>query len=245
MPATTTAQLVERAKAAADMHDNFVTPKQWMYWATQERMSLDLFIARAGWTQDFETDGFTVTGSEGGDFNLTFDLMAIVAVHQRHTNGQVRRLRLSDTASFLRQAPGTTVVSGNAQEYRVRRVADSVQLQLYPAPVAGEVYLVTYLPHPLPLTLDSSPATGYANSVHYPMGWEERIVLGLARRALDKEESDSTPVQRQIGAMNQEIEQLCWDRVTSDAPSIINRDMDMRGWVDRISYPNPIGWWWA
>src|SRR3954466_2087495 len=103
MPTITTAELVERATAAADMHDNFVTPKQWMYWASQERMALDLFIARSGWTQAFETLSLTVTGAEAGEFTLTPAMMALVSLHQVGPQGGVRRLRQSDTANFLHQ----------------------------------------------------------------------------------------------------------------------------------------------
>lgn len=243
MPVVTTAELVERAMAAADMHDSFVTPRQWMYWASQERMALDLFLARSGWTQSFATLTITVTGSENGEFDLDTDMMAIVAVHEVNTHG-VRRLKLADPATFLRVQPGGTQ-RGNAQEYRAKRVDDTLVLNFHPEPQTGETYLVTYVPHPNRLSLDATPATGYSNSVSYPMGWEERIVLGMARRALDKEESDSTPIQRQIVEMNQQIEQLCWDRAMADSPSIINSDIERRGWVDRLSYPGPYMWWWA
>ena len=243
MPVVTTAELVERAMAAADMHDSFVTERQWMYWASQERMALDLFLARSGWTQSFETLTITVAGTEGGEFDLDTDLMAIVAVHQVNTQG-VRRLRIADPATFLRAQPGGTQ-RGHAMEYRARRTADTLVLNLSPEPLTGETYLVTYVPHPLRLTLTTPAPSGYASSVSYPMGWEERIVLGMARRALDKEESDSTPIQRQIAEMNSHIEQLCWDRAMGDSPSIINSDVERRGWVDRLSYPGPYLWWWA
>lgn len=245
MPSVTTAELVERAKAAADMHDAFVTLKQWMYWASQERMALDLFLARSGWTQDFEAYSYTVTGSEAGSFVIPVDLMAIVAVHEVTSNYQVRRLKLRDPATFLHNLPGSSITQGHSIEYRVKRVGDRVTLSLYPEPLAGEQYLITYVPHSLRLTLDAVPAAGYANTVAYPMGWEERIVLGMARRAMDKEESDSTAIQRQMVEMNSNIEALCWDRVSGDGPSVINRDMDTYGWTDRISYPQPINWWWA
>lgn len=243
MPTITTAELIERAKAAADLHDSFVTNRQWMYWASQERMALDLFIARHGWTQNFETETITVAGTESGAFTLSANVMAIVAVHQVTSTG-ARRLEFKDPASWLIVTPGGTQ-RGQAMYYRAKRSSDTVVLNFYPEPLTGETYLVTYLPHPARLTLDAAPATGYANSVSYPMGWEDRIVLGMARRALDKEESDSSPLQRQIAEMNQNIEELCWDRVMSDGPSIINTDVERRGWVDRLSYPPPVGWWWA
>lgn len=245
MPTITTAELVERAKAAADMHDNFVTPRQWMYWASQERMALDLFIARAGWTQALETTTITVTGSEAGAFTPTTDngVMAIVAVHQSTASG-VRRLNYADPATFLRVTPGGTQ-RGEAQEYRCKWSGDTLVLNFFPEPATGETYLVTYLPHPLRLTLDASPASGYANSVSYPMGWEERIILGLARRALQKEEADTRAIAAEIAAMDQQIEELCWSRVTTEPPVVVNTDGHKRAWGDRLTYPPAVNWWWA
>lgn len=243
MPTITTAELVERAMAAADMHDNFVTQRQWMYWASQERMALDLFIARSGWTQAFATETITVASAAAGEFTLTANMMAIVAVHEVTSQG-VRRLQFSDVANFLHVQPGGNQ-RGHSEFYRAKWSGDTLVVNLYPEPTNGETYLVTYLPHPSRLTLDAVPATGYANSVSYPMGWEDRIVLGMARRALDKEESDSTSIQRQILQMDQQIEQLCWDRVMGDGPSVISSDAERRGWTDRMSYPPAVGWWWA
>lgn len=243
MPTITTAELIERAMAAADMHDSFVTPRQWMYWASQERIALDLFIARSGWTQGFETVTITVTGAEAGSFVLTPSIQAIVAVHQISTQG-VRRLKFSDVASFLLVQPGGTAM-GNASEWRAKRTDTVFTLNLYPEPKPNEQYLVTYLPHPTRLTLDSAPAVGYSNTVAYPMGWEDRIVLGMARRALEKEESDSGAIRGQMAEMDRQIEQACWDMSTSDGPTVIGTDIERRGWIDRLSYPRPFAWWWA
>lgn len=242
----TTRDLVERAAAAADMHDNFVTPAQWMHWASQEHLALSLFLARSGWTQNVKTQTITVTGSEAGVFPLTADPLALVAVHQVRDN-RYRLVHLTNASDFLRQSPGTPSTGGNPIEYRViwDEENDRHALGFYPEPSAGTVLAVSYVPEPARLTLDASPATGYDNSVRYPMGWEERIVLGLARRALAKEESDTGEILRQIRECESTVEEAVFDRVLSEQPTIRNVDRNARGWTDRLSYPSPISWWFV
>jgi hypothetical protein len=56
------------------------------------------------------------------------------------------------------------------------------------------------------------------------MGWEEYIVLYMARKALEKEESDSGPIQRQMAEMRAEIEEAAWTHVMSEVPAVRNSD---------------------
>lgn len=241
-----TYDLVARACAAADMSDDFVTPRQWMLWATQEVLALSLFLARSGWTQNVKTETITVSGSEAGVFPLTADPLAIVAIHQVR-DGRYRQVRLNNVVDFLRQTPGSSRAHGDPVEYRVIWDQDNDRLTLgfYPEPAVGCVLAVSYIPEPLRLTLDAVPDAGYANSVRFPMGWEERIVLGLARRALAKEESDTSDIIRQIAECESTIEEAVWDRVLAEHPTIRNVDKAARGWSDRLSYPAPLSWWFA
>lgn len=243
----TTREIYNRAAAAADMHDSFVTPAQFNHWATQENLALALFLARSGWTNNVNTMTITVDGTEAGAYTLTsIDPLAIVAVH--HVRGtQCRQIRLNNAVDYLRQTPGSSVATGDPAEYRViwDQTNDCYSLGFYPEPTAGMTIVVSYIPEPARLTLDTSPAAGYANSVNYPMGWEERVVLGCARRAMEKEESDSSGLMRQIAECDQRVEQACWDRVLTEHPVIRNLDHSHRGWTDRMSYPSPLSWWWA
>lgn len=239
MPTITTQTLVDRARAAADMHDNFVTDAEWMSWATQERMALDLLLARSGWVQDYDTVTYTVTGTENGvfDFGLT-SVMAVIGVWESGTAG-VRRLQLEDSVNFFRQLNGSTIAVGHPKSYRVKANNDALSFNFWPTPSTGTVLVALYIDHPATLSL-----SGGTTSVIYPMGWEERIVLGMARKALEKEESDSTPILRRMKEMESQIEELCWSRVTAEAPSVRNVDLDTRGWTDRFVFPPWQQWAW-
>lgn len=244
MPAVTVQTLISRAKATADMRDNFVTPTQWTTWASQERLALDLFLARSGWTLPLSDFDITVTGSEAGVFpiNPTGGVMAILCVYQFDSSGRIRKLVHEDSVSFLRQAPGATSrPSGHSTYFRTLWSGDNLTINFYPEPSAAETYRVVYVPHPKNLVL-SSPGTWEETSVSYPMGWEERIVLGMARRALIKEESDTKAVDSEILLWESRIEEACWDRVLTSSPQVRNTDLQNYGWTDRISLP-PVGYW--
>lgn len=239
MPAVTTSVLVARAKAIADMHDNFVTPAEWMYWATQERLSLDYLMARSGWIQNVTE--VTVTATGAGDYSLSSIPMAVLCVHESSSQG-LRRLRYNNTVDFKRQVTGGTVVTGAAAEYSLRLDLTSgglMKINFFPEPSSGS-YVVSIVPSKNPLAL--AAASGYDTSVIYPMGWEERIVLGMARRALVKEESDTQAISNMITDINAEVERAVWNMVTSEAPTIRNSDVQAYGWDRDLFYP-PVGQW--
>lgn len=238
MPVTTVSDLIDRAKAVSDMRDNFVTPTQWLAWASQERLALDLFLARSGWTLPFAEFNITITGSEGGVYNVnpTGGVMAIVCVLQYDSNGRVRPLEHENAVEFNR-----TAKSGSAAFYRTSWSGDNLVLNLWPTPQVGETYRVVYIPHPKKLVL-SSPGAWEEISVAYPMGWEERIILGMARRALIKEESSTSSVDSEIALWDQRIEEAAWSRVLSSAPTVRNTDPTHYAWTDRYSFP-PFGLW--
>jgi hypothetical protein len=246
MPTVTLQKLLDRAKATSDMRDNFVTPTQWVDWANQERQSLDLFLARSGWVDPL-VEGTTLTNS-AGTYTLTLasgvpGIMAIIGIWETTANS-VRRLAHEDAVSFYRQTVGnTTNPSGHAKYYRLIRSGDTVKFNFYPEPnLASETYVVAYLPLAQPLSLTAG--TGLDTSVSYPMGWEERIVLGMARRALIKEESSTSAVDSEIKLWESRIEEACWSKNMSEVPAIRNVDRVEYGWVDRIDFPPPYTWSW-
>lgn len=238
---TTLTTLIDRAAAVADISDNFVTRAQWTHWANAENLALALFLARAGWTLNVVTTTITVAGTESGAFTLnptsSVNPLAIVAVHHLR-DGYLRPLQLGHPIDFLRQTPGAGRITGDPSEYRViwNATTDNLVLNFHPEPSTGTTIVVSYIAHPASIT-DSV-------GVSYPMGWEERIVLGMARRALLKEESDDTQVRRLMSEMDQQIEEAVWNRVLAESPTIRNVDGDRRGWSKYVTYPAPSMWWW-
>jgi hypothetical protein len=241
----TTDDIVKRAQLSADMHDGPFTPTQWMYWATLENIALSIFLARTGWTKNVKTQTITVTGAEAGAFVLTQAPLAIVAIHQVRSDGTVRRIRTNNAIDFLHQTVSSTRIHGDPAEFRViwDQDNDQYQVNFFPQPDAGSQFLVSYIPHPLKLVI-GSPGAGEANSVTYPLGFEEWIVLKLAIRAQKTTGEDPSSLLQEFASTQSMIEQAVWDAVFSDA-KVRNVDTVERGlhWTRGVVYPPNTEWW--
>lgn len=246
---TTALTLIQRAMTIADVHDNFVSEAEWLRWLNQEQYALRLFMARAGWTLPFDTTTATITSTgwslvtdgasaaevartAAGHYVFTptlADVMAIVSIHELNS-GAFRRLSFNNAVDFLRQSINGTTFTGHATDYRLRMYGNEVHADFFPTPAQSETYVITYLSAPVPLTTT-------AQAIALPMGWEERLVLGMAQRALIKEESDPSGVEKLMKDMDSQIEQLCWNRVMSESARVRNTDPN-------LAIPDWQLWYW-
>lgn len=234
MPAFTVQQLIDRAAAIADMHDNFVTPAQWCRWYDIEARALELFIARSGWVQDLAATSDAVSGT----ITLTGVPLAVLGVYEVR-DGRYRALKFQNQVDFTRQSYSSPADTGDAHYYTVltSNSSDDVTIQFYPKPASG-TYRALYL-----AGRTDSPVTE-ASSVRWPLGWEERIVLGMAEKALTKEESDTRPIEKLIAREEQTIEEFCWSRQMANSAHVRNIDRTERGWSDDMTFGPYESWYW-
>lgn len=256
MPIFTAQDIIDRAAAAADMHDDFVTPAQWLAWLNVERKALHLSVARSGWILGGQVFTEVLTASSTADY-LTFtvgaDVVAIVGFWQVYPDGRFRPIRFSTYTDSRLQASQAVIgvlpigpVTG--EPYSVSYVenmntgvsnAGSVggRFHLYPRPTVGMTFVAAYIP----IISDIAALT---DQMSYPMGIEERMVLGMARRALRKEESDTREITEAIIEEDRKIEEFAASRVLHSVPKVRNVDREERGW----SYDREIGppetWLW-
>jgi hypothetical protein len=218
MPIFTIQTLIDRAKAQADMHDDFVSASTWLAWANVEAHYLDAIIDRSGLLYQ-ETEMFISIPQPAGGENVGDSFRAIVAVYELEGGafGRYRRLRNSNPwlrtrqRGHLEEDPVQDV--GPAQEFYISGLGS---LTLWPQPSSG-VYVVIGIPVRTQFTLVS-------NTVNYPFGWEELIVLRMARRALMKEESDCRQVERLMEETEQKVRDDCWNRIMGQGASVMNTD---------------------
>lgn len=234
MPAFTVQQLIDRAAAQADMHDNFVTPAQWVAWYNAEARALELFIARSGWVSNLASSvdaGVTYTAS------VSTAALAVLGAYEV-VNGKYRPLKFQNQVDFTHQNVAAATSTGPAHSYAILSSdsSDTLTVHFYPQPTSG-TYRVLYL-------AGRTPATTVASSAFWPLGWEERIVLGMARRALIKEESDPRKIEQMMAEQDALIEEFCWNRNFGSAPLIRNVDGVQRGWSDEMSYGTYESWHW-
>lgn len=246
MAAVLTTTLIDRAKSAADIRDNFVTETEWLQWANQERKALEYLLARSGWTQNVSQ--ITVSPDGTGSYILSSVPMVVLCVHESSTQG-FRRLEHNNAIEFRRQADGGTIITGPATEFSFTRTlslaeppGETIHMRLYPEPSSG-TYIVTAIVQP-PELIVGTPTAGQSAYVVYPMGWEEYVVLGMAKRALIKEESDFSAIERLQMQQAQDIERAVWGFAMGETPTIRNVDKQTRGWARGIDYPPVTGWIW-
>lgn len=224
MAAFTAQVLIDRAKAAADMHDDFVTPTQWYRWMTVEVADLDVFIARSGYVYNEVAEVITANGNA---VYTVPNVLAIIGVyHVDENTGKYTRLRAADPFTRQMQAPPATV-TGTARYFHTSGSSEeAVFVSFYPRPTSG-TYYVWYIP--APALID-----GPTDQVVYPLSWEELIVLRLARRARMKEETDTSAIDQEIMHRQKKIEEAIWSRLLANSPAVRN--------VDRVERDSPGTW---
>lgn len=237
MPATSVSELIARAKAAADMEDSgFVTTAQWLRWANLEHRMFYAWLARHGYVYDPAPASHTADGT--GQFGDVTDPMVILGVWELQGT-RYRPLRSVDQVEYQ----GWGSATGPASVYTaVDRGDGDVAIVMAPRPSSG-TYVALYIAHPDALVL-GTPTTGQDDEVRYPLGLEERIVLGMARRALAKEESSTSEVVRQIREVEAHAEAVAWDRLSGGVQAVRNVDHRERGWGD-MTTPSPREWYWV
>lgn len=235
MPTFTIQALIDRAASISDMHDDFITPKEWLAWYNTERVALQYSLASQGAAlQDLQMD----TTPAMNVFQLTGQVLAIVGVWEVLPSTRLREVRIVNFADNVRQL--TSQTTGAAQYVMVDTETtvgtEATNFRFFPVPTTGE-YLIVTLKAPDKANIVNDTTT-------IPMGLEERIVLGMAERALIKEESDTSEIRRKIQQMDEMVEQYAYKKVFTQAPTIRNVDRRERGWLDDVFCVNPDTWFW-
>lgn len=230
MPTFTAQQLIDRAQAAADMHDDFVTTAQWLAWLSVEVQNLDRHIAQSGYV--LRESSWTVTANGAVSYPFEVEPFAVLAVYAVD-GGRYRRLRATD---MFDGRPGRdTADTGQSHTYRITLANDAITLHLHPTPTSG-TYEVVYIPV-------SPVAATVAQTYLYPLGWEERVVLGMARRALAKEETTNPALETEVRRIEEHIEQTAWSRMYANSASRVRNVDDVeRGWFDAPGIPPRDQW---
>lgn len=97
--------------------------------------------------------------------------------------------------------------------YRYRFAARKVWIE--PAPAEGQRFRLSYVPKATPLVND-------ADEVDYPNGWEDLIILHAARKALAKEESDTTVVERELAGTLARIDLAAANRDAAEPARVVD-----------------------
>jgi hypothetical protein len=203
----TVEQIVNRARVyISDDHDDnggFIAPERWVdifnaeYTSQYAEWVRSALISPAPEDETFSTHTTTVEG-----------VLALIGVAEDLGGGSVRVLKPAQ--STWGRSPFWGYSSGNA-EYWTAHGTDDLTLTLEPRVDAS--YFARYIPIPeLPAEL--------ADEVDVPFGQDERLVLGVARRAKLKDGSASALLERLKLEADRDFAFRAHGRANGDAPRV-------------------------
>jgi hypothetical protein len=214
MATVTVPELVARAVAAADMQDNFVTEAQWLYWANVANKKLAVKVAQLG--VPYNQYDEVITFDASSDYTIV-EPLAIVGVYFAQQDGRLRKLKAVHPSQRINYA---TTNSGYPEEFQVRRVANNLRISFYPVPTTGSA-IVRAINYPANLVY-ANPTGDDVDYVYYPLGWEDFIVLHMARNACAKEETINPLIESQLRDCENHIETSASNYLMTDLPKILD-----------------------
>lgn len=193
--------LIKRARFYVDddhvEDDGWVPPESWLDLANAEFRQQYRRWVRIGLVKPAHS-----TTTFQGSTSIS-SVLAVIGVAENLGNGVPKRLL----------NPGDQPwddVTGLAREWYATGSADTLAIGLYPVDT-GHSYIVRYITRPALVTDTAAAYDG-------PDGSDERIVLGMARRALIKESAASRRLDDEIRDADAELNMTAWGR--RDAPLV-------------------------
>lgn len=215
MPAVAYTEIIERAKQAADMNDGFPSDATWLYWLNAEYKKLWVRLIRSGYPPAISNESITADGSS--QYNID-EPSAVIAVYGVRSSGSTLKYFRVPVKHAWQQIRSSV----NSYPYECYLIPNHIYtgqigIVFQPNPTSG-TYLVVTIPQPYKVVSGTpTPGANESNSVYLPFGWEERIVLGMARRALTKEETVNPSLEREINEVDEQIDTHIHDYIMQQA----------------------------
>lgn len=246
---TTTASILASARAYVDDEHaavaTWIPDATWLLWMNHEYRRAYRQAVMAGLVVPMYTDETLVYDSnDTPGYVLAGKPMAIVGVWQGTAGSNAfRKLRAAQPSGGA--FPMRSEAEGTGMTWAAYAMGADVRLVLYPHPGAATDYTCRFVAEPSVL-VTGTPAAGEASSVNLPLGLDDRIALGMARRALIKEGSFSGALDRLIAQTEQDLEFAAHNRITGEAPRVRSSRKVLN--ADRSSLvptsEHPAEWYW-
>lgn len=171
-------------------------------------------------------------------------VLAIIGVAE-NMNSYFRVLRPTqrDRGAYAPWVAPEQIQTGKSTGWTAMGISDSIKVELSPRDT-GNPYFVRWIPlPPLPTSLDQQ--------IDLPFGCDERLVLGLARRAHLKDSGSSQLLERLIQEADAEITFAATGRLDQQAPRvrrIKHNPFGRRNWImpgAGVFPENPDYWQWT
>ena len=195
-------QIRTRARERADMvNSSFITDSELNGYISASYAELYDILIQSGLIY-FTPTAQTITGVAGTEnYALPSDYYGTVSVSRKSGNDYFPVVEYMITEREQYENSG----NNNSVAYSVQ----GANLSLLPTP-SGGTYRHIYIPAPVDLTasVDGTTIDGVS-------GWEEYIVVDAARKMLQKEESSTTGVERDLMRLKERIEEMAQNRAWS------------------------------
>jgi hypothetical protein len=221
----TLANLRTRAKQRADMSDSeFIEDAEWLNYINASYAHFYDFLV--GKFEDWYVQdplSFTIADGES-TYSLPSDFYKLLGVDRNISGDDYVALR---PFSFMdRNKRRSADIHRGIYPHVSYRILGS-ELRFNPADQASGTYRLWYVPKYTDLSADSDTIDGVN-------GWEEWIVLDVARKALMKEESDITAVVMELRDLEKRILEMAQNRNVGDTDRI--QDVTISGYDDPLFY---------
>ncbi len=204
-------ELIRRARTYLDDdHDDtegWIAPDSWLTFGNVEYSQLYRRWVRMGLIAPAPTD-LVLTD----EVTSAPDCLAIVGVAQDYGDGRVRILTPAQSVGGRSPFWGTTSATGGSTHWSATGSADELEISLEPVDTSGS-YFVRYIP-------TVAYATDVTETIDLPYGADERLVLGMAKRAKLKEGAASAQLERLIFEADAELNFAAFSRAQADSPRV-------------------------
>ena len=196
----TVLQIITRARERADMvNSTFITDSELKGYLSASYTELYDLLWQSGLIY-FTPGTHTVVSDGNENYALPSDYYGTIRVDRKSGDDY---FPLEEYMIMERHKYENS--SGDAISYS----SQGSNLSLLPAP-SGSTYRHMYIPAPADLT---SAADGI--TIDGVSGWEEVIVVDMARKMRQKEESDTRPLERDLARLKVRIEEMAQNRAWS------------------------------
>jgi hypothetical protein len=210
-------QLRTKARERSDMvNSSFVTDSELNGYISASYTELYDLLVQSGLIY-FTPTTQTITGTGAETYALPGGYYGTIRVDRQSGSDYfpLTEYMITERHSFENSSGDATVYSPQGSN-----------ISLLPAP-SGGTYRHIYIPAPADLTSDSDTVDGVS-------GWEEFIIVDTAKKMLQKEESSTATIERDLERIRARIEEMVQNRAWSTPRRVV----DVRG-----AASGPGDWW--
>lgn len=233
-----------RAKQRADMENsNFIDVSEWNYYINQSYYELydllitayeDYYIAPRLSITTTSTDLYALpNGANNSAAPAFYKLYGVDCGLSNSTSAFVtlKKFDFIQRNRYVFPQITSSILGVFNMEYRVL----GSNIKLIPSPGAGQTIGLWYFPKLTTLLQDTDVVDGIS-------GWTEYVIVDAARKAMMKEESDTTFLIQEKMMLQKRIEESASNR-DAGAPDTISDTRGQNGWgsMGGIGYDGPLG----